>query len=284
MFQPSSLLNFVRGPRVARRPHIASAASVVLGATALIGCGQPTEEAEVSRIEQPILRGSIDHEHPEVMLLLDQAGFLCTGTVIHVEGRTGFLLTAAHCVTEAAERGTGVVPIPANQFMVVPGEDFAESTTAFSVNAVHVEPTYDGSFAADVAVVRFSFGNEPAPDVIRPLSSAEDELAVNDELTLVGYGQTESDDANTERRSVERSIEELDDEVVVYDQEDGSGACFGDSGGPGLVQAGGVERVAVVISGGVFDEGEECSGIGVAMRVSAYDSFIQTALSEGSSD
>jgi hypothetical protein len=187
-------------------------------------------------------------------------------------------------VTEAAERGAGVVPIPANQFMVVPGEDFAESTSAFSVNAVHVEPSYDGSFAADVAVVRFSFGNAAPPALIPPLGSAEDELAVDDELELVGYGQTESDDANTQRRSVERNIQELDSEVVIYDQEDGSGACFGDSGGPGLVQVGGAERVAVVISGGVFDAGEECSGIGVAMRVSAYESFIQTALSKGPSD
>jgi trypsin len=284
MFHPSTWLRPIFPHRVAQHRHVAGMSGIVLGASALIACGHPADEVGLSRMEQPILRGSVDREHPEVMLLLDQAGFLCTGTVIHVEERTGFLLTAAHCVTEAAERGTGVVPIPAHQFMIVPGEDFAESTTAFSVNAVHVEPTYDGSFAADVAVVRFSFGNEPAPSVIRPLSAAEDELAVADELTLVGYGQTESDDANTQRRSVERNIQELDDEVVVYDQEDGSGACFGDSGGPGLVQVGAVERVAVVISGGVFDEGEECSGVGVAMRVSAYESFIQTALSEGASD
>jgi secreted trypsin-like serine protease len=240
------------------------------------------ESSTISRAEQPILGGSLDREHPEVMLLLDQAGFLCTGTVIHVEQRTGFLLTAAHCVTEGAERGAGVVPIPADQFMVVPGEDFAESTTAFSVNAVHVEPTYDGSFAADVAVVRFNFGSQAAPSVIRPLGADDDELAVDAELRLVGYGQTESDDANTQRRSVARNIQELDRELVIYDQEDGSGACFGDSGGPALVQVDGAARVAAVISGGVFDAGEECSGIGVAMRVSAYEGFIQAALAAGS--
>jgi secreted trypsin-like serine protease len=266
---------------VAHRERKLGITSLALGASALMACGNPAGEVEsatLSRAEQPILGGSIDRAHPEVMLLLDRAGFLCTGTVIHVEQRTGFLLTAAHCVTQAAERGPGVVPIPADQFMVVPGEDFAESTTAFSVNAVHVEPSYDGSFAADVAVVRFSFGNEAPPGVLRPLGAADDELAVDAELELVGYGQTESDEANTQRRSVDRNIQELDDEVVIYDQEDGSGACFGDSGGPALVRIDGAERVAAVISGGVFDAGEECSGIGVAMRVSAYEGFIQAAL------
>jgi secreted trypsin-like serine protease len=115
--------------------------------------------------------------------------------------------------------------------------------------------------------------------VIEPLSSSEDQLDVADELLLVGFGQTELDEGNTQRRSVERQVEVLDAELVVYSQEDGKGACFGDSGGPVLVTVGGRERVAGVISGGVDSIADGCSGgLGVSMRVSAYESFIQGAL------
>jgi secreted trypsin-like serine protease len=259
--------------------------SIALALSAFIACGNPADELSLSRVQQPILGGDVDREHPEVMLLAHRAGFLCTGTVIHVEDQTGYLLTAAHCVTEEGPRGSGLVTLAASDFLVVPGDDFAESTTAFSVNGVFVEPTYDGSFAADVAVVRFFSGGQSAPSAIRPLGAADDALAVDTDLLLVGYGQTETDEANTERRRVNRRIDELDRELVVYTQEDGSGACFGDSGGPALVEVGGEERVAAVISGGVTDSDDGCAGgIGVAMRVSAYQPFIDGVLAQTPSD
>jgi secreted trypsin-like serine protease len=274
--------------------RVSCIACCMMGALALVACSSSGGDAGSQRdadglalghFDQPILRGELDREqHPQVMLLANLAGFLCTGTVVHVEGRSGYLLTAAHCVTEEADGG-GVVPIAADQFVVVPGADFAESTTAFSVDAVSVEPGYDGSFAKDdVAVVRFVFGATRAPAAIPPLAASEDELDVDSELLLVGFGQTDTDDGNTQRRRVERRVEDLDDELVAYTQEDGKGACFGDSGGPGLVKVGSAERVAVVISGGV-DSDERCAGgFGVATRVSAYEDFIAAALAGGASD
>ncbi len=258
---------------------------VALSLSAFIACGNPADELSLSRVQQPIFGGDVDREHPEVMLLAHRAGFLCTGTVIHVEDQTGYLLTAGHCVTEEGPGGSGLVTLAPHDFLVVPGEDFAESTTAFSVEGVFVEPSYDGSFSADVALVRFFFGGQPAPAAIRPLRAADDSLAVDTELLLVGYGQTEADEANTERRRVSRSIEELDRELVIFTQEDAKGACFGDSGGPVLVEVGGEERVAAVISGGVSDSDDGCAGgIGVAMRVSAYQRFIDAVLEEAPSD
>lgn len=282
MIHSSIVATLVRKPRRAHVDRFGRLAGMLLTASALAACGSPAgermDDPAIAPLRQEILQGSVDDTHPEVMLLVSRAGFLCTGTVIHVEDQTAFLLTAAHCVTDELPGG-GVVPIAARQFIVVPGTDIAESTSAFSVDTVSVEPSYDGSFAAsDVAIVSFSFGGGPAPRAIPPLSSAEDVLAENSELLLVGYGQTESDDANTERRRVERSIEDLDEKLVVYTQEDGKGACFGDSGGPGLVTVGGRERVAVVISGGA-DSDENCvGGLGVAMRVSGFEAFIDDVL------
>jgi hypothetical protein len=51
------------------------------------------------------------------------------------------------------------------------------------------------------------------------------------------------------------------------------------------VKVGGEERVAAVISGGVSDSDQGCAGgIGVAMRVSAYESFIEGVLAQRFSD
>lgn len=245
---------------------------------ALAACAQPAPDTlALSNAALPIFGGRVDTEHPEVMLLASRRGFLCTGTVIDAEGQTGFLLTAAHCVTE--EDGAA---LPAADFVVVPGQDFATSTSAFEVESVSVEPSYDGSFAAnDVAVVRF-FAEDAALGAIPVLGASDDALAVGDDLLLVGFGQTEQDPDNTQRRRVQRTVETLDEQLVVYSQEDAHGACFGDSGGPVLVQVGAEERVAGIISGGVSDGDEGCAGgIGVAIRASGYAGFIQGALASG---
>ena len=261
--------------KIVRRVGRTLEAFSLLGA--LLHCGNPEAgDVALSHAEQPIFGGRVDGDHSQVMLLASRLGFLCTGTVIHTDNRSGYLLTAAHCVTE--EDGS---VLPARDFEVIPGGDFAESTRAFSVESVSVEPSYDGSFAAnDVAVVRFlADASDEALAVIPVLRADEDTLAVGDALLLVGYGQTEAEADNTRRRQVPRTIETLDEQLIVYTQEDARGACFGDSGGPVLARVGEEERVAAVISGGVSDEGEGCGGgIGVAIRASGYDAFIQGAL------
>src|SRR6185295_7401706 len=182
--------------------RLACASGWMLGASALLACGAPETAAVLASTEQPILRGDVDTQHRQVMLLANRAGFLCTGTLIHTEKKTGFLLTAAHCAVDERADGS-VVPFAASQFLVIPGTDFEQATTAFSVQAVSVEPGYDGSFALDdIAVVRFSFGSEPVPTPIPPLSASEDELALDDAVLLVGYGQTETGDENSQRRHV----------------------------------------------------------------------------------
>lgn len=246
----------------------------------LFACGAPESDStdNLLQLTQPIIGGSLDTEHPEVMLLAHRTGFLCTGTVIHVDGQTGYLLTAAHCATEEDD-DSETVPLRARDFMVVPGADFAESTTAFGVTDVAIEPRYRGGFAEhDVAVVQFFFGTAPAPAVIAPLLASEDTLDVGDPLLLVGFGQTEADEENTQRRQVERSIEALDTELLAYTQADARGTCFGDSGGPGIVVVDGEERVAGVVSGGVDNDDTCAGGFGVSTRVSGYQEFIAGVL------
>ena len=257
-------------------------ASLGLAMPGLAACGGPPQgELELSRLDQPIIGGVVDdEEHPEVMLLENDAGFICTGTVIEVQGDTAFLLTAAHCVVEEEPDETGAfIPFEAETFQVIPGSDFEESTTAFEVEAVTPDASYDGNFTGDVAVVRFSIGDQPAPAFIPPLFPDEDALVIDDELLLVGFGVTETDERNSERRQVEKPLFDLDETLLVFNQDDARGACFGDSGGPVLVEVDGEERVAGVISGGVNEEDTGCAGgFGVAMRASGHQKFIISAL------
>lgn len=250
--------------------------------TVVFACGAPEPSLEASdglfQLPQPIIGGSLDREHPAVMLLAHRTGFLCTGTVIHVEAQTGYLLTAAHCATEEND-DRETVPLRARDFIVVPGEDFAESTTAFGVTSVAVEPRYEGGLAEhDIAIAQFALGNAPAPRAIPALLPSDDALDVGDPLLLVGFGQTETDEANTQRRRVERDIEALDAELLAYSQADARGTCFGDSGGPGIVEVDGEERVAGVISGGVDNDDSCAGGFGVSTRVSGYQEFIDGVL------
>lgn len=266
----------------ARGAHPSRVPCVALAALVLSACSSSDSSLELGQNQEPILRGQLDREHPQVMLLANEAGFVCTGTLIDVLGHSGFLLTAAHCVTASDEGATRLSPA---QFEVIAGDDFLNGTSAFPVDAIRVHPGYDGSFAVDdVAIVRIDLGDATPPPVIPPLFAQEDTLRVNDRLLLVGYGQTEREEENSVRRQVARDIASLSDDFLVYSQEDGSGACFGDSGGPGLITLQGQERVAAVISGGV-DSDERCSGgLGISMRVSKYTGFIESVLSDGTSD
>jgi secreted trypsin-like serine protease len=271
---------FLSAQRATSKPRGVLGAALALAA--LGACSSPDPAPLLGQAQQPILRGQLDREHPQVMLLANEAGFVCTGTLVHVQDRTGFLLTAAHCVTEEEE---GAPRLPPEQFVVIAGNDFRASSNTFAVDAIRVHPGYDGSFAVDdVAIVQLDLGDAVPPAAIPPLSAQEDTLVLNDPLLLVGYGQTERVEDNSVRRHVARDIDGIDDELIFYSQQDGKGTCFGDSGGPGLVEVRGEERVASVTSGGV-DSDERCSGgFGVGMRVSSYAAFIDGVLSGQSRD
>jgi secreted trypsin-like serine protease len=267
--------------------HTAFTLTFAFAASSLVACTggdhplDTREKLELSSASQPIFGGQLDTDHPEVLFLFDLTGASCTGTNIRTEAGRGFLLTAAHCVTVDVP-GPGVVPIDPERFVVVPGEDVAESEVFFAVEEIAVEPGYDGSAADDdIAVVRYFFGNDAAPPTLEPLTPADDDLEIGDDLLLVGYGLTEDGDFNTERRQVGRRLDDLNGDLIAFSQADGRGACFGDSGGPGLVEVDGEERVGLVISTGVSDSEIPCvDGFTLGMRVSAYADFIDDFLEE----
>jgi hypothetical protein len=243
------------------------------------------QELDLAARGNPIVGGAADPTDTAVMSLLhsDQMGTqvaveACTGTTIAKQGASGIFLTAAHCVVHFSSPGVVAVPIvPADPatLAILPGADYLVSYNQgllFGVVDVKVHPQYNGDATSpyDLAVLRYVGATDAMP-VIPALSPAEDTLAKGSTITLVGYGTTETNAQNTQRRKVDKVIDVLSSLSIQYQQTDGKGGCEGDSGGPGLLQTPNGLRVAAVTSGGDM----ACTQFGISVRVSSLYAFVQ---------
>lgn len=248
------------------------------------GCGQLPSDATTA--SAPIYGGAADPGHDAVMALVHQMGTtganVCTGTTIAKVGATGIFLTAAHCVVQTSG-GKVVVPVKiaaTDELYVIPGSDWETSLKGglyYGVSGVTVHPQYDGNVNTpyDLALVRFVGAVQSTP-VIPTVTAAEDaKLAAGMAFTLVGFGKTETDASNSQRRKVDRVVESFTPAQFLYDQRDIKGACQGDSGGPALLSTSAGERVLGVTSFG----DEKCTSLGVSVRVASAASVIQSFIS-----
>ena len=262
--------------------------ALVVLAVGAAGCDPAVAPDSLTSRRSPIFGGTPDTTTEAVMALIHQSGSGtmtsasgCTGTTIAKTGSSGFLVTAAHCVV-ALQGDKVLVPVKlaaANTLFVVPGPDWmkgAATNSYFAVAAVAIHPAYDGAVDSpfDVAMIRY-LGATAATPVIPALTVAEDTLAVNSTVRLVGYGRTETNGQNSVRRTVDRKISQISARQFSYDQTDRKGACEGDSGGPGLFQTASGPRVAGVVSFGDVN----CTMSGVSVRLSPVASFIQSFMS-----
>jgi secreted trypsin-like serine protease len=247
----------------------------------VFACGSVSCSGELpdanETLSSPILGGVEDTQHTAVQALIFSPGGTCTGTTIAVKGQSGILLTAAHCVIEFGANDQPLVPIRARDpsaAAIVPGPDFSIGLSTgqyFSAIDIHVHPEFAADTGLnDIALVRYAGATEQA-SVIVNLSAGEDKLMAKAPVTVVGYGVT-GKLPNSKRYQVDQAISDLSARTFRIDQTDKRGSCNGDSGGPVLVEVGGAERVAGIVSHG---EGEGCATISTFTRVSAYEDFIQ---------
>lgn len=236
-----------------------------------LGCvAQPSpEEGASGKSGQPIINGEKDLTHDAVVAVLSNSG-ACTGTVIYkdVANKKGYVLTAAHCVTEAPE-------------VVVRGTNYV-SGTQYPVIDYKAHENYDGQIY-DFAMVTFSWTNNEPP-VIPITTAAQDNMAPGTNVTFIGYGVTESNQNNSVRYFVDGQLAEVNALTVAYNQSssgpypNGSGPCFGDSGGPALYVVPGVgETVAGITSYG----DQNCTQYGVSGRTSAVEGWILNYITNG---
>lgn len=167
---------------------------------------------------QPILGGSVVPAcgWPTVV----SVGGFCSGTLVHPQ----LVVYAAHCGDE----------VPWIRFT---DEIEAEARREVVPEQCVVHPIGSYGFGTDYAFCRLA---APITDIAitPPLMGCEVEemLQIGQKVTLVGFGQSDDPDVNYGvKRFVEAQIGGFSwDEVFVGDAT--KGACYGDSGGPALVQ------------------------------------------------
>ncbi len=233
-------------------------------ALAVGGCDAPAPRSTApatASAEAPIIEGSADTEHPAVVWLFNSDdGFACSGTIIAVDGTTGYVLTAAHCA------GMDQVVI-ATDFYDCFGEPRGPSCQAvFAAQDQVYHPTWTGDIgegSADFSMLRF-VGAGPTTPVI-PAAASDDGVFPTVEVDVVGFGQIETGDNSRRNHKVTR-IDEVIDEPALFSHP--ATVCFGDSGGPAILDG----RVVGVSS---FVDSDSCYGHGYSGRVqTVYEDFI----------
>lgn len=230
-------------------------------ASLLVSCqAEPGEQDDDTVIsdEAPIINGSPDTTSKAVVWLYDEnSGSSCTGTIIKVDGDTGYALTAAHCN---------------NMDYVVVANDYQDCfgmgggcEAVFQVTQQIYHPNYnqnDPGQGYDFSLIRFG-GATGWPYVI-PAAMGQDGLSAGVNLEIVGYGQTESGN-NSLRKHKTTPLVDLDLFFLLHQ----STVCFGDSGGPAIYNG-----AVVGVSSFVTDNA--CMDYGVSGRVTTvYSSFIE---------
>jgi hypothetical protein len=238
----------------------------------LCSCGSEFEPKLADR-SYPIINGQEDTSdaHQAVVALMSNVG-MCSGTLISKR----VVLTAAHCV-EGAQ---------VDQFHVFFGNDIFQGSEVRRVSEISVYPQYDNQkLTGDIALIRMSsdapFGVTPIPHL--PSSLAITSVDIGTSLEYVGFGETASGDTGVKMTMTN----DLDwicvqsggcyhagnpgaENTICQDQEP-SGLCSGDSGGPAFIIRDGIEYVAGISS----YVGEDCLYFGCSTKVDEYSEFVE---------
>jgi secreted trypsin-like serine protease len=217
--------------------------------------------------EHGIVGGSVTAGYPEVVAVLHDSTFVCSGVVVAPR----IVLTAAHCVYGLPDDGDGVT--------VRFGPDANAPDGERDATALRIHPDYGTQATHDVALIDLV---ADAPVTPVPWNTEPLELTlIGQPVTLVGYGQTGADDASGEHQRRETSVVLSDLNATALRWQDGAhGICEGDSGGPAIMDLGGGDVVV-----GVLSEGDPaCEQWGAAVRTDAMDGWLADPIGDDDDD
>lgn len=234
------------------------------------GCTDVEPRPAHASHSQAIVNGDRERGHPAVGALVrgDNRAF-CTGTLI----RPGWVLAASHCFNDA---------VAENTFFYV-GDRAGRDGVRYPTAALHRHPRWSAGVLIgiyDIALVELA---EPVEDV-EPygLFDGDMEALRGQPLLYVGFGANEADPPSGTgiKRSTSLPVFGLTPTMYIS-AHDGSGVCFGDSGGPGLVEIDGGWRV-VGVNSAVRGQ-PACLFQSLQVRVDAFLPWIRATLGEGAS-
>lgn len=203
----------------------------------------------------------------------DKPFSVCTGTLVS----KNLILTATHCLEYMGE---GVVSIYAGAQL----PEVYDETKLLKVASWKTHPDYelildDEDYPVtgvnDVALMKLA---EDIPPHLKPVPIVSNLKAPKDgsSLLLAGYGlinELETPVYATGLNYVRVPLANIWNNILVTDQNDGHGACSGDSGGPAYIET--AQGLAVIgITRGPHDKVTDCRHYGEYTYASRFETFI----------
>ncbi|MEY4616831.1 MAG: hypothetical protein RJB66_1791 [Pseudomonadota bacterium] len=244
----------------------------------------PGETAPLGESPNAIVGGEIPAPHDLVrkytvaVVDVDTMG-LCSGTI--VSKRT--VVTAAHCIT--SKYGA----------LVLFGPNIHKPNHIISPSKVIILPGYDErrkdprrftKDLGDVAVIQLK-EDIPTSHRVAKIAPKNMILKNGDRLLLAGYGAT-GDDSKSENGTLRKVnvnvlVSQWGAGEFVLNQRDGTGSCFGDSGGPAFYYKNAEYfLIGITSRAGPFFF-DRCGGVSVYSHAGYYRDFItQNIVPDGS--